>query len=176
LGAEQVGVEDNFFELGGDSIITIQVVSQARRLGYNLQVSDVFTYQTISAIYENVIERQEVKTGEIIEAGKQEPLQGLIELLPIQQWFFENESDDISYFNQSVLLKIDKVVTIDQLEQLKDHFVEQHDVLHLRYRKTNGKWHQEYGEPNITIAQENTDAASSHSLAEQIVAIANRYH
>ena len=42
LDIEQVGIHDNFFELGGDSIITIQVVSRARRSGYELQVGDIF--------------------------------------------------------------------------------------------------------------------------------------
>ena len=43
LGAERVGVEDNFFELGGDSILSIQVVSRARRAGLALTSKDVFT-------------------------------------------------------------------------------------------------------------------------------------
>ena len=33
LGVERVGIDDNFFELGGDSIISIQLVSRARRRG-----------------------------------------------------------------------------------------------------------------------------------------------
>jgi amino acid adenylation domain-containing protein len=37
LGIETVGIYDNFFELGGDSILTIQVVSRAGRLGYELR-------------------------------------------------------------------------------------------------------------------------------------------
>ena len=33
---EQVGVHDNFFELGGDSILSIQIISLARREGLKL--------------------------------------------------------------------------------------------------------------------------------------------
>ena len=33
LGLERVGIDDNFFELGGDSIVSIQLVSRARRAG-----------------------------------------------------------------------------------------------------------------------------------------------
>ncbi len=33
LRVEQVGVHDNFFELGGDSILSIQIISLARREG-----------------------------------------------------------------------------------------------------------------------------------------------
>ncbi|MEO6732999.1 MAG: amino acid adenylation domain-containing protein, partial [Ferruginibacter sp.] len=42
LGIDQVGIEDNFFEMGGDSILTIQIVSRLRRVGYELQPKDVF--------------------------------------------------------------------------------------------------------------------------------------
>jgi nonribosomal peptide synthetase CepB len=33
LGVERVGIDDNFFERGGDSIVSIQLVSRARRAG-----------------------------------------------------------------------------------------------------------------------------------------------
>ncbi|SDH70341.1 surfactin family lipopeptide synthetase A, partial [Pedobacter terrae] len=46
LGISQIGIYDNFFELGGDSIITIQVVSRARRAGIEIQPRDVFQHQT----------------------------------------------------------------------------------------------------------------------------------
>ena len=36
LGVDRVGVHDNFFELGGDSILSIQIVSRARRHGIPL--------------------------------------------------------------------------------------------------------------------------------------------
>ncbi|SDH73363.1 amino acid adenylation domain-containing protein, partial [Pedobacter terrae] len=42
---ESIGIYDNFFELGGDSIITIQVVSRARRAGIEIQPRDVFQHQ-----------------------------------------------------------------------------------------------------------------------------------
>ncbi|ASZ12156.1 non-ribosomal peptide synthetase [Chitinophaga sp. MD30] len=50
LGVSQVGTGDNFFELGGDSIITIQVVSRLRRLGYARQPRDIFQNQTIGGL------------------------------------------------------------------------------------------------------------------------------
>ena len=33
LGLERVGIDDSFFELGGDSIMSIQLVSRARKAG-----------------------------------------------------------------------------------------------------------------------------------------------
>ncbi|MGH3875074.1 MAG: amino acid adenylation domain-containing protein, partial [Pseudonocardiaceae bacterium] len=63
LRVEQVGVDDNFFELGGDSILSIQVVSQARQAGVRVTSKDVFLYQTITelaAVATNVADQQPV--------------------------------------------------------------------------------------------------------------------
>ncbi|MHC8562319.1 phosphopantetheine-binding protein [Streptomyces albidoflavus] len=49
LGVERVGVDDNFFDLGGDSIISLQVVSRARRAGLALTSRDVFLNPTVAA-------------------------------------------------------------------------------------------------------------------------------
>jgi aryl carrier-like protein len=62
---ERVGVNDNFFELGGDSIITIQVVSRARRKGLELKPKDIFIHQTIKSLSSAIAERSSaVSTGE----------------------------------------------------------------------------------------------------------------
>ncbi|HWH00600.1 MAG TPA: amino acid adenylation domain-containing protein, partial [Pilimelia sp.] len=50
LGVERVGVTDNFFALGGDSILSIQVVSQARRAGLRLTAKDLFLHQTVGEL------------------------------------------------------------------------------------------------------------------------------
>ncbi|MFD6903505.1 non-ribosomal peptide synthetase, partial [Streptomyces diastaticus] len=50
LGLERVGTQDNFFTLGGDSILSIQVVSRARRAGLELTSRDIFTRQTVAAL------------------------------------------------------------------------------------------------------------------------------
>ena len=65
LHAERVGIHDNFFELGGDSIITIQVVSRARRFGYELKPKDIFIHQTISGLVNCLTDRLKAEvTGE----------------------------------------------------------------------------------------------------------------
>jgi amino acid adenylation domain-containing protein len=57
LKLERVGIHDNFFELGGDSIITLQVVHRAKRLGYILQPKDLFIHQTIDGLATVITER-----------------------------------------------------------------------------------------------------------------------
>ncbi len=50
LELKKIGIHDNFFELGGDSLIAIQIVSRIKRLGYSMQVKDVFLHQTIEKL------------------------------------------------------------------------------------------------------------------------------
>ena len=65
LHTERVGINDNFFELGGDSIITIQVLSRARRQGLELKPKDIFIHQTISSLSAAISERTATSvTGE----------------------------------------------------------------------------------------------------------------
>ncbi|MCH6255166.1 condensation domain-containing protein [Puniceicoccaceae bacterium K14] len=52
LGAANVLASDNFFELGGDSILAIQVVSEIRKIGFSITVSDLFNHPTIGQLSE----------------------------------------------------------------------------------------------------------------------------
>ncbi len=50
LGTEEIGPDDDFFAIGGDSIVSLQVVSRARRQGLGLRARDVFEGATIAGI------------------------------------------------------------------------------------------------------------------------------
>ena len=50
LGLERVGIDDNFFALGGDSIMSIQLVSRARKAGLVITPRAVFQHQTVEAL------------------------------------------------------------------------------------------------------------------------------
>ncbi|MEU9736428.1 amino acid adenylation domain-containing protein [Streptomyces sp. NPDC048002] len=50
LGDDAIGPDDDFFALGGDSIVSLQVVSRARRQGLLLGARDVFEGATVAGI------------------------------------------------------------------------------------------------------------------------------
>ena len=84
LGQQAIGVTDNFFELGGDSIVSLQVVSRARRAGLLIEPRDVFRHQTL----------QELAQAARVESAPQAtadqgPVVGAHDLVPIQVRFFE---------------------------------------------------------------------------------------
>ncbi len=163
LHAEQVGIEDNFFELGGDSIISIQVVSRIRRLGYELKPKDIFIYQTIANLSAVISERSEA-----LKKGEQGLLTGSSGLLPIQQWYFEKTDKDISFFNQSVILSIDKKVTSELFSRVVEIISQQHDALRFKYTRKDGQWIQEYGAETIEGEFIDLSECKEENLAEQI--------
>ncbi|MFI6638593.1 amino acid adenylation domain-containing protein [Streptomyces sp. NPDC050504] len=50
LGTDEIGPDDDFFTIGGDSIVSLQVVSRARRQGLGLTARDVFEGETVAGI------------------------------------------------------------------------------------------------------------------------------
>lgn len=163
LRIDRIGVNDNFFELGGDSIISIQLVSRAKRVGISLKPIDIFKYQTISRLSKRIQEAEEVKS-------EQGTLTGKAGLLPIQNYFFEQAYAVPSHFNQSVLLLFTKSVTTDQLRKLLSVLELHHDALRFHYVKADDdKWLQYYGDGNSDILAE--QIISGNDTDEQSLAV-----
>jgi len=62
LGIEPIGIYDNFFDLGGDSVIGIQIVSQAKAFGIVIKPNQFFQFQTIAEL-SSVVEHNTAGTG-----------------------------------------------------------------------------------------------------------------
>ncbi|MBD2489455.1 non-ribosomal peptide synthetase [Aulosira sp. FACHB-615] len=128
LGLENIGINDNFFELGGDSILSLQVVSKANRLGLQLTPKQMFQYQTIAQIVTVIGTKDKI-------LAEQGVLTGTLKLIPIQRWFFDQKQPEPHHWNQAVCLeskqKIDPVILEKTIQFLDKH----HDVLRLRFRQ-----------------------------------------
>ncbi|QEM10872.1 non-ribosomal peptide synthetase [Mucilaginibacter rubeus] len=168
LGIDQIGIYDNFFELGGDSILTIQVVSRARKYGIEIQPKDIFYHQVIARLAEAVH-----KNGAGKIKTEQGTLNGDVGLLPIQQWYLEQHQTEISHYNQAVLLSIDKNISVVTLQTCFDALVAYHDALRLQYGNTNGNWEQHYGTAKVEVLVE--DLTNVQDLTAGISAYANEY-
>ncbi|KAL2679310.1 Nonribosomal peptide synthetase 30 [[Neocosmospora] mangrovei] len=53
LPTDLIGLDDGFFSLGGDSVSAMKVVGEARKVGIELAVADIFTHRTLRLIAEN---------------------------------------------------------------------------------------------------------------------------
>jgi amino acid adenylation domain-containing protein/non-ribosomal peptide synthase protein (TIGR01720 family) len=170
LGIEQVGIHDNFFNLGGDSIITIQLVSRAKREGYTLSPKDVFEQQTIQNLA-NLLQGKEETTS----TAAQGILKGNVPLLPIQKAFLSNEYAEMAHYNQSLLLNIKKSISPTDLETITQKLIEQHDALRLVFQKTNSNWTQTYTENIEKLAIEDISTSSNEALSTTITEICQKY-
>jgi len=50
--------EDNFFEIGGDSILSIQIIAKARKLGIQLTANQFFEHQSIAKLGQKLSEKE----------------------------------------------------------------------------------------------------------------------
>ncbi|MGH3612359.1 MAG: condensation domain-containing protein, partial [Pseudonocardia sp.] len=134
---DRVGVEDNFFELGGDSILSIQVVSRARRAGLGLLPRDLFRYQTVASLVMSVAG---VASAVVVEQGS---VSGVVALTPIQHWLFETNPGYPERFDQSMVVELAEGVDEQALRCAFDAVMEHHDALRMRFECLDGHWRQD---------------------------------
>ncbi|AZQ39172.1 amino acid adenylation domain-containing protein [Streptomyces cyaneochromogenes] len=125
LGLGRVGVDDNFFELGGDSIVSIRLVTLARKAGIALSPRHVFQTPTPAGLA--------VAAGPAGTGLVDEPV-GEAELTPVMRW---TAGPDGSYggLAQAVLLVTPPDLTHDTAVEVLQAVLDRHDVL--RARLTN---------------------------------------
>ncbi|WP_313053322.1 non-ribosomal peptide synthetase [Pseudomonas lopnurensis] len=141
LKLERVGLTDNFFELGGDSIISLQVVSRARQLGLQITPKELFRHQTVQSLA--VVSRRNPQT--IVEQG---PVFGESPLVPIQQWFFEQDVPQRQHWNQALSLMPIEHLDARHLLKALETVVRHHDALCLRFTAGRERWKAEYQAPD----------------------------
>jgi len=136
LGREKVSVEDNFFAIGGDSIIGIQIVSRANAEGIMITLKQLFQERSIAGLATVA----EISTPVVHEQGA---VLGDIITTPVHTWFFTQEYNNISHYNQSLLLDVSSGFNVSWAEAALQSIVEHHDVLRMRVRK-NGTVFEEF--------------------------------
>jgi amino acid adenylation domain-containing protein/non-ribosomal peptide synthase protein (TIGR01720 family) len=136
FGRDELGIDDNFFELGGDSILSIQVVSKIRQLGWALDPNDVFRHQTIRELASVV--RAAANGHE-----EQGAVEGEVPLSPIHRWFFEQTLSRPQHWNQSVIVNVHAAAApldAERLQRALGHVVEHHDALRSRFDRRDTGW------------------------------------
>ncbi|HKH46212.1 MAG TPA: amino acid adenylation domain-containing protein, partial [Thermoanaerobaculia bacterium] len=134
LRLDGLGVDDNFFELGGDSILSIQVVSRARRAGLHLTARQIFEHQTVAALA--------LVVAAAPAAGAADEAVGLTPLTPVQARFFESAPPRPEHWNQSLLLAVPRLAPA-ALERALGELLAHHDALRARFAPTADGWRQE---------------------------------
>ncbi|WP_331453444.1 amino acid adenylation domain-containing protein [Streptomyces sp. SS162] len=140
LGVERVGVEDNFFELGGDSILSIQLVSRARKAGLVLTSKDVFVRQTVAGLAAGL--DADAPSGGAGAGAEQGTVTGRVPLTPVQSWFLDSHPVAPEHFDMTLLVELDETVDLALMPRAVAALLEQHDMLRLRVTRRGGGWTQ----------------------------------
>ena len=129
------GIHDNFFELGGDSILTIQVVSRAKKRGLRLAPRQLFQHQTIAAL---------ALVADASELAAESGSAGPVPMTP-GQILLRKAAES---WNDAVLVELPKGTAPEVLERALAEVVSRHDVLRLRFeRGEDGAWTQRTAGP-----------------------------
>ncbi|MFD1464185.1 amino acid adenylation domain-containing protein, partial [Paenibacillus farraposensis] len=167
LGVEAVGTQDNFFELGGDSIKALQVSSRLLQAGYRLDMKDLFSHPTLSALA--------LKVQSVTRVADQSEVMGAVKLTPVQQWFFEQNLTDTHHHNQSIMLHSKDGFDEPSLRRAMDQMVSHHDALRTIFRPAEQgyeAWNRAVGEGEL-YTLERADFSNEAEVSAAIEAKAN---
>ena len=143
LGLPEVGEDENFFALGGDSIVSIQLVSRARRAGFEIAAKDVFTHPTPAALAAAAKGAPPaVRAAPSALVAGPDAVEGELPALPVVHWLRER-GGPVERFNQSVLLTVPPALREQPLRQALAALAANHPALRLRLDTSGGLWTQE---------------------------------
>ncbi|ALG09253.1 non-ribosomal peptide synthetase [Kibdelosporangium phytohabitans] len=125
LGLPRVGIDDSFFDLGGDSIVSIQLVSKARRLGIEFTPHEVFTHRTI--------ERLAAVARDAAGTLAEEPDAGIGELpfTPIMHWLVDR-GGPFEMFHQAMVVQVPADLGEQRITRALQAVLDHHDMLRSR--------------------------------------------
>ncbi|CDF96351.1 Long-chain-fatty-acid--CoA ligase [Pseudomonas sp. SHC52] len=131
-GGRAVGTTDSFFALGGDSILGLKLISRLREHGYSLTPRDLFRSPTPAALAQ--------VTTALLTQAEQGEVTGAMPLMPLHQWFFDQQQPQAAHWNQSVLADSDRRLEPAIVQAVLDRLVGHHDALRLRFAEVDGQW------------------------------------
>ncbi len=137
LGLDRVGVDDSFFDLGGDSILSMQVVAQARAAGLTCRPRDIFVEQTVARLARVTV----VADG---DGGPVDEGVGPITPTPIMAWLntIDGPTDQ---FNQTMVVQAPPEVTHTDVTTVLQALLDRHPMLRLRAT------HDDTGHLSLTV-------------------------
>ncbi|MDR5744905.1 amino acid adenylation domain-containing protein [Caballeronia sp. LZ029] len=150
LDIESVGADDGFFALGGDSILSIQLVSRARKAGLVLTPADVFREKTPAALA--VVARDLSIEPQAADAAWPDMLAALradvpdaadvLPLAPLQEGLFFHAMFDAAgpdpYIVQLVL-SFEGDLNRNRLHAALNSLIERHEALRVSFHAVDGR-------------------------------------
>lgn len=136
LNVEQLGLRQSFLSVGGDSISAMQVMSECRKRGLGLSVSQIISCKSISALALQVKDIEK-------PSFQQEVVEQPFELSPIQKLYFSRPNHAQGHYNQSFLLRTSQRIPASEMRRAIEAIIWRHSMLRARFsQNVDGEWQQ----------------------------------
>lgn len=139
LEIETISLEDNYYYLGGDSITAILITTELRERGWRLHVNDLLNSSTIGEVMD-LIECEEDKR-------KAKTCQGVIEKLPMIEWFAKWNMKKPGSYNQFFIVDFKCKWDQKEIKDALSNLILKHDELRCYFDLSQKRLY--YGEVNI---------------------------
>jgi amino acid adenylation domain-containing protein/non-ribosomal peptide synthase protein (TIGR01720 family) len=125
LRRDKVGITEDFFEIGGDSILSIHLISAARKVGLQFSPKQLFDHPTIAQL-------ALVVRGSAAVTAVSESSVATVRPLPIHEWFFAQQLSNPHWYNQAYRLKLKQPTNAEALRLALLQVIAHHQALRLR--------------------------------------------
>lgn len=133
----RTSIHHSFLSLGGDSITAMTCMNRCKQRGIGLTVQDILRSRSIQEL---------AKCVKLVAAQNdyREDIDVPFDLSPIQKLHFEVRDDKSGHFNQSFFLRINQVVTPQNLQDAIKVIISRHSMLRARfiYDESKKQWQQ----------------------------------
>ncbi|CAJ0554478.1 Ff.00g129910.m01.CDS01 [Fusarium sp. VM40] len=140
LDSSMIGIDDDFLHLGGDSIAAMKVAGEARQVGLQLSVADIFRTPTIRALALHT----SLAPKEASHAITLLPHSGPVELSFAQGrlWFLEQLYPGLTWYLMPIVIRFRGALQLDALEESLQVIESRHDSLRSTFLTRNNVHYQ----------------------------------
>ncbi|KAF4968548.1 hypothetical protein FZEAL_10377 [Fusarium zealandicum] len=136
LNVDQLGLGQSLLSVGGDSISAMQVMSECRKRGLGLTVSNIITCKSIRAL---ALQVKDIDRHLFHDESLEQPFA----LSPIQKLYFSRPNHAQGHYNQSFLLRTSQRVVESDMRRAIETVIWKHSMLRARFSQdTRGQWQQ----------------------------------
>ncbi|KAF7556526.1 hypothetical protein G7Z17_g1316 [Cylindrodendrum hubeiense] len=136
--ASTIGLGDSFFQLGGDSIGAMKVVGEARNLGIEIAVADIFRHPWLEDAMQNTSEAKK-------SSASSGPILPVKTLGPVEQsyaqerlWFLEQLHPGLTWYHMPCALRFRGPIQLAALETAIHTLEERHETLRTTFMSNDG--------------------------------------
>ncbi|UKZ48294.1 NRPS [Trichoderma virens] len=135
--ASMIGLDDSFFKLGGNSITAMKAVGEARKLGLQLSVANIFLFPKLHQTAEHVISLENNTPAQMItKMESNEPIEQ--SFAQGRLWFLEQLYPGLNWYHMPCVMRLRGPLNIEALRIALISLERRHETLRTVFFTANG--------------------------------------